>query len=218
MRLLDFPPYALGSEVTLALELTGQVFEVDAMVTQILRIGSRRAMGLAFRDVSPDLEDALARVIRAASVRVRAISAPIAAATQPDDHTVTSLRITRGDGDRLAVLSALRSGDRPAITTEPWLEAASAALSTIEVDALRTPRAAAAWVHTAVLARMRVYELRARLGGDAPSEDDVRVIFGLCQQLADSARGAAPEMLVQVTNIRAEILRALYDHHLVGAT
>jgi hypothetical protein len=56
-----------------------------------------------------------------------------------------------------------------------------------------------------------VYQARERAGDGAPPDAEVREIFGLCQRLADSAAGSDEASLVQVANIRAEILRTLHD-------
>jgi len=215
--IVEFPPYALGSEVDLAFELSGKRFEFNAVVSQILRVGATRGVGLAFRDVSPELQAHLNEVIRSIQSQTRAIAEPEAfdAVDAADEHTVLNLRSSNAHGDAVTLVHALTSDGKVAgsQSAEYWLVAACEAFSTIEVAAIRNPKGAPAWAQDAMLARLRVYQTRAAAAN--PSDADMREIFGLCQRLAETAAGADEASLVQVANIRAEILRALYDPDLL---
>lgn len=218
--IMEFPPYALGSEVDLAFEIAGKRFEFNAIVSQILRVGSRRAVGLAFRDVSPELRANLNEIISAEQARTRAVTEPVEEFDALDDQTVLALRTSSVQGNALALMRALVSEGTVARseTAASWLIAACDALSEVEVAAVRNPQNAPAWAQDALLARLRVYQARSRAGSDTPSDADVREIFGLCQRLAESAAGADEQSLVQVANIRAEVLRALYDPELLDSS
>ncbi len=215
--LLEFPPYALGCEVDLAFELAGKRYEFNAIVAQMLRIGSHRAVGLAFRDLSRELQTTLDEIIRAEQRRTRTYEDPVEDFDALDETTMLALRTSTAHGDALASMRALISGGTVphSETTARWLHAACDALSTYEVAAIRSPQTAPPWAQDVLHARLRVYQARARAGTNAPSENDVREIFGLCQRLAETAAGTDHQVLVQVTNLRAEILRALYDPNLL---
>ncbi len=215
--IIGFPPYALGSEVDLAFEIAGKRFEFNAIVSQILRVGSQRAVGLAFRDVTHELQANIDDVITAQLQRARAVTEPVEEFDPLDDATVVALRSSNVQGNALALMRALTSDGTVARSESaaPWLVAACDSLSAIEVDAVRNPTTAPAWAHDAVLARLRVYQARWRAGANTPAEADMREVFGLCQRLADTAVGSDQSSLVQVANIRAEVLRALYDPELL---
>ncbi len=211
--IVEFPPYALGSEVDLAFELSGKRFEFNAIVSQILRVGPSRAVGLAFQDVSPEMRANLDDIIASVQARRRAVTEPVDEFDDLDERTVLSLRTTNVGGNTLPLMRALISDGKVADTESAakWLRAACASLSPLEIAAVNNKPNAPAWAHDAVLARLRVYKARARAGANPPSDADVHEIFGLCKRLADSAAGQDEPLLVQVTNIRAEILRTLYD-------
>jgi hypothetical protein len=217
ISIVEFPPYALGSEVDLAIELGGKRYEFNAIVSQILRVGSRRVVGLAFRELSPELLTNIEEVIRAELKRSRLGSEPVEEFDSLDESTMLALRSSTVGGDSLALMRALTSNGKVqgADAAASWLIAACNALSPNEVAAVRNPQTAPQWAQDALLARLRVYEIRARAGSGAVKDADMREIFGLCQRLAESADGADEHSLVQVANIRAEILRALYDTELL---
>jgi hypothetical protein len=214
--IVGFPPYALGSEVDLAFEIAGKRFEFNAIISQILRVGSQRAVGLAFQDLSHELRANIDDVISAEQRRTRAGTDPTD--FDPlDDDTVLALRSSSVSGNAVALMRALTSDGTVARSENaaPWLVAACDSFTAIEVEAVRNPQAAPAWAHDAVLARLRVYQIRWKAGANAPSDTCMREIFGLCQRLADTAAGADQASLVQVANIRAEVLRTLYDPELL---
>jgi hypothetical protein len=217
--LLDFPPYALGSEVDLAFELDHKRYEVNAIVSQILRHGGRRAVGLAFQEVSREVQAALDNVIHMEQRRARAVTDPVDEFDRLDESTFLALRSAAAHEDTLDLMRALTSAAKLPDTDKaaPWLIAACHALSALEVVAVRNPQAAPKWAQDALLARIRVYQARARAGDGPLGEKDVREVFGLCQRMADSAAGSDDSSLVQVTNVRAEILRAVYDQDLLLA-
>lgn len=210
---IDFPPYALGSEVDLVIELSGKTLEFNAVVSQIFRMGTQRAVGLAFAETTPEFRTYVADYTSRQEHKHRLITEPTDAFDPLDENTVMSLRLSTVQGDSLALMRALTTDGTVThqAQAEPWLVAACESFTPIEVSAIQTPKAAPPWAHDAVLARLRTYEARARAGSAPPSEQDVRLVFGLCQRLAESAAGSDGDSLVQVTNIRGELLRALYD-------
>lgn len=209
--ILDFPPLALGAEVDLTFDVGGQPFEINAIVAQILRVGPQRAVGLSFGDISPELAAALDHTIQHSRAGSNPIFDVVGELDPLDEATIHELRLVDFQGDRLAVMRALTSRGAIDATDEaaPWLVAACRALSAVEVAAIRDPDGAPPWAQDAVLARLRVYRTRAE--ATVPSAADVRLIFGLCQRLADSAAGSDGPTLVQVATIRGQILRVLYD-------
>jgi hypothetical protein len=216
--LVDFPPYALGSEVDLAFDIGTKSYEFNAMVSQILRVGQRRAVGLAFRDLSPELQTQLDELIRTAQMKIRPVTEPVEEFDALDESTILALRSSNVQGDALALMRALTTGGKVARadTAAPWLVAACDNFTKVEVDAVRNPTSSPAWAQDAVLARLRVFQARAKAGPHGiPTDTEVREIFGLCQRLAETATGADPNELVQVANVRAEILRALYNPELL---
>lgn len=217
--IVDFPPYALGSEVDLSLEMGGKRFEFGAIISQIFRVGQRRAVGLAFADISPELRMNINEHTTRAENQLRNDADAVDQFDPLDESTVLNLRSSTVQGDSLALIRALTSdgkvehSDHAAV----WLVAASESFSPIEVTAIQTPKAAPQWAHDAVLGRLRAFQARSRAGSGMPSETDIREVFGLCQRLAQSASGSDQQSLVQVTNIRGEILRALYDPDLLAS-
>lgn len=211
--LIDFPPYALGSEVDLVFNISGKDYEFNAVISQIFRVGQHRAVGLAFRDLSPELQMTVDEYTLRANQHARLVTEPVEEFDPLDENTLMKLRSTTVQGDSLALMRALTSDGTVSAADHaaPWLVAATQTLSPIEMEAIQSPKSAPAWAHDALLARLRAYQARARAGSGAPSEKDVREVFGLCQRLAESAASFDPDSLVQVTNVRGEILRALYD-------
>lgn len=216
--LIDFPPFALGSEVDLALDMSGKAFEFTAVISQIFRVGPRRAVGLAFLSMSPELKVHIDEYTRQSQSN-RIGTEPVEEEFDPlDEGTVLQLRSSTVQGNALALIRAL-TGDgtiEQVDAAAPWLVAAAESFSPSEVAAIQTPRTAPAWAHDAVLGRIHAFRVRARAGSEGPAETDVREVFGICQRLAESAARAEEEELVQVTNIRGEILRTLYDPDLLA--
>lgn len=217
--LINFPPYALGSEVDIELELGGKMFEVNAIVAQVLRVGGARAVGLAFRDVGPRLRTYLEETIRETERRSER-DQPIDefdALDAMDESTIMALRSSHVRGNTLELMRALtsQSAVSSADSAAPWLRLACEALSPLEVQALQNPKLAPGWAHDAVMARLRVFQVRSRTGDDPVSENDTREILSLCSRLSERAAGSDDESLVQLTNIRADILRTLYDPNYV---
>jgi hypothetical protein len=217
--IVGFPPYALGSEVDLVVTLDGKDFEFNAIISQIFRVGEHRAVGLAFHELTPELQMHIEEYTRRAQERGRFVTEPVEEFDPLDEGTLLALRSSAVQGDSLSLVRALTSDGTIAAAehAEPWLVAACRAFTSIEVAAVQAPRTVPQWAHDAVIARISAYRARARAGTQPPSESDVREIFGLCQRLAESAIGSDDESLVQVTNIRGEVLRALYDPELLAA-
>ncbi len=216
--IIGFPPYALGSEVDLVVTIDNREFEFNALISQIFRVGEHRAVGLAFNEITPEMQTYIDEYTRRAQSRGRFVTEPVEEFDPLDEGTLLALRSSAVQGDSLALVRALTSdGTIPATEhAEPWLVAACGSFTAIEVAAIQNPRSVPQWAHDAVLARLSAYRARSRAGTDAPSESAIREIFGLCQRLAESAMGADDESLVQVTNIRGEVLRALYDPELLA--
>jgi hypothetical protein len=209
---VDCPSSELGATVRIEFETGGKKFELQAVVSRIFRVGSRPALALAFEEVSPDQQWELDDVIELARKHELQPPETVDDFDPLDDGTVLALRSTSLQGESLPIMRALVSGGQVANseTTAAWLVAACASFSALEVRAIQEPASAPAWAHDAVLARLRVYQARFRAGFDPVPESDVREIFGLCQRLAESVASADEASLVQVTNIRADILRVLY--------
>lgn len=207
----DMPPSS--GEITVRFELSGQVFKLNAVVSRISRSGSRRVIGLAFRDVAPADQTRLQEAVRVAESK----SASPETDTELDglaDSTIMSFRTSAVTADPVVLARQLiaRGTDGHHIDpTTSWVIAACDTLSEIEASAVRTPDAAPAWAHLAVRARLRAFELRARYEESLPSEEDFAEVLDMCRKMADSAADCDEGDLVQVTNLRGEILRVLYD-------
>jgi hypothetical protein len=218
IAIMDFPPYALGSEVDLAFDLHNKRFEFNAVVSQILRVGQRRAVGLEFREVTPELQMNLDEIIQGELKRIRPTTEPVEDFDEAlDEGTLLALRNSNVQRDALTLMRVLTSGGTVASAdaAAPWLVAACESLSSIEVAAVRNPNSAPKWAQEAVAARLRVYQIRANAGSNIPPEAEIREVFAFCQRLAETAEGADEASLVQVTNIRADLLHALYDPDLI---
>jgi hypothetical protein len=217
--IVDFPPYALGSDVDLVFEISGKEYEFNAIISQIFRVGPRRAVGLAFGELSPELQMTINEYTTRAQADTRLVTEPVEEFDALDENTLLKLRSSTVQGDTLQLIRALTTDGTVERSDEaaPWLVAACASLSPIEVDAIQSPKSSPQWAHDALLGRLRAFQARSRAGSGLPSEKDVREVFGLCQRLAESAANADDHALVQVTNIRGEILRALYDPELLVA-
>jgi hypothetical protein len=178
-------------------------------------VNARRAVGLGFRDLTPELQAAIDDVIRSASGGDARFGDPLDGFDELDDMTMMSLRntTTQISHDARDLVEALASGGKieQSETTSRWLAAACEGFSKFELLAIREPQRAPAWAHDAVLARLHVYQVRASAGSETVPDAAVHEILGLCQRLAVTAAGAEASSLVQVANIRADILRALYD-------
>jgi hypothetical protein len=214
--IVGFPPYALGTELDLAFDLIGQRYEFNAVVSQVLRLGTQRAVGLAFREMTPELQAALEEVLANAARRERLRTDADVFETLGETTIISSFRNPTIQGDTLDMIRALTSVGqiRPADTAEQWLVSACEAMSAVEETSIQHPESAPAWVRDAVVARLRAYRSRWNSGVAEPPDIDVQDIFGLCQRIAEGAAGSDGQLLVQVTNIRAEIVRALYDINL----
>jgi len=218
LSVLGFPLQALGAQVELRLDLDGILFPCKATVARISRSKSRHSIGLAFNEPSPPLLARIEDVIDTAQTHLVPVAEPDEPFDALDDETVTALRTSAVGADSFAIARALTAGGKVAggEAAEPWLIAACDAFTTIEVSAIQEPQSAPAWVHDAVLGRLRAYKARSLAGGSPPADQAVREVFGLCQRLADSSAGSDPATLVQVTNLRADILRALYTPELIA--
>jgi hypothetical protein len=217
--LVDFPPYALGSEVDLVLAFEGKEFEFNAIVSQIFRIGSQRAVGLAFGETTPEFRAYVSEYTNKVQYHDRPVSEPADVFDPLDENTVMQLRLSTVQGDSLALIRELTSVGtvREQERASPWLVAACESLTAVEVASIQSPKSAPDWAHDALLARLRAYQARERAATGPPGESDVREVMGLCQRLAETAANADEAGLVTVANIRGDVLRALYDPAVLDA-
>jgi hypothetical protein len=211
MSLLDFP-YELGSELELTFMLDGREYTCNANVSRIFRSSdSLLAVGVAFQSTSLAFQEHLEDFISRSHSDATQLIEPDEDFVALDDETVLSLRSATIENNSSELSRALAADGKIAASdrTASWLTDACLELSPLEVTAVRNPKAAPVWAHDAVLARVRVHQIRSRVNG-TPTDAEVREVFGLCVRLADSSADADEASLVQVTNIRADILRTLY--------
>lgn len=214
--IIDFPPYALGSEVDLVFEIEGTELELNAIISQIFRVGPYRAVGLSFGEVSTEVQTRINEYTSRMHAKQQ-VTEQVASFDSLDDNTLSRLRSATVQGDTLQLIRTLTTdGTVPAHEhAAPWVVQACASMSPMEKQSIRAPKSAPQWAQDALLGRLRAFEARSRAGAGPPTENDVREVFGLCQRLAEGAASSDEQTLVQVTNIRGEILRALYDPELL---
>ena len=220
ISIMNLPAYSLGSIVDLVFAISGTEYQCRGIVSRISRRGHHRAVGVAFQEASPGMHSRIHEVIQSAQNDQYPVTEPDVHFHPLDEDTVLALRSSNVQGDALNLMRSLITHGKVARadTAEKWLIAACDSFSPIEVTAINDPQSAPPWAQDAVLARLRAYRARARAGPNPPSDGDTREIFGLCQRLAESSVGADDSSLVKVTNIRAEVLRALYDPELFETT
>jgi len=220
LSILDFPLFALGAAIDLLLTIEGRQYPMRAVVSRISRRGERRSVGVAFQDLSPELQARIHEVITVNQIDLFPNTESGVSFDPLDDGTLVALRSSNVQGDTLALMRTLIRYGKVASTesAEPWLIAACDSFSPVEVSAINDPSSVPQWAEDAVMLRLSAYRARARAGSHGPSEADAREVFGLAQRLAESSSGADDASLVKVTNIRADVLRALYDPDLFVMT
>jgi hypothetical protein len=88
-----------------------------------------------------------------------------------------------------------------------WLERVGRALTGVERTAL-LEGGSPAFARAAIEVRIRLH--RMRLESSWPIESESERAFEICQALAADAAGSSPDVLADVTEIRAALLRSLY--------
>jgi len=207
----DLPPSQ--DDIALSFEILDVKFKVNAVMSRISRSGSRRIVGLAFRDVPPDVTTQLTQAIATLEAHTPPAEDEFDGLSGPS--TTLAFRSQALHLDPMELARELISGGQLKGATIDWLASACDHLSEIEAQALRAPQSVPAWARDAAEARLRAFELRARHENSSITDAEFEEVLELCRRMGDNAVGSSDPMLVQVTNIRGDILRTLYDPNVV---
>ncbi|MBI2374062.1 MAG: serine/threonine protein kinase [Deltaproteobacteria bacterium] len=216
VSVVDLPPGKLGSAVRVRFDFLPNA--LSALVVRYFAVHGRSAAGLSFLEVTDEERVMLEHAVKDANVRARAevppefgdpvgdefgpptgeFDAPSMTAELPKRPPVPAIDTVRG------VLAGAAAEGGP-----EWLvELAKGLTSSEKREALGEP--APAWARPALEGRLKVQAARSRAGDRNLSRSEFREVFELCETLARMAQNDPPQNLVEVTEIRAGLLRGLY--------
>lgn len=200
-----FPQTGIGAGTTVRFVMEDPPFEVPAVVVRCFVHAGLEAAGLAFVDPTAQVSMRLQAMVDAVIARSDRPTIPV---ELPDEllQTMTGLPVVPDDVREALTRRIAGSGSVP---LPEWMERAAGDLTKVERDALRgkdVPK----WANAAVDLRISLCRTRSVVKGNLPS-GVVEKALGACKALAQRAENEPPEILCQVTRVRASILRELYS-------
>lgn len=200
-----FPKVHVGYGTSVGFIMLDDPFEAPAIVVRCFKLGGVDAAGLAFSEPTPHV---LRKIDTLVSMELNRMPGADSVMMDGDDVQTLSGLPAVSEHVRDALRARLAAG-QPGDANGDWLSGVTCELTPMErAAALGEP--SHKWVHSVLDLRLSLYRTRSVVQGNLPNAL-VQKSLGACRALADKSAGASPEILVQVTQIRAAILRALYS-------
>jgi len=200
-----FPKTHVGYGTKVNFLMLDDPFEVAGVVVRCFRIGGVEAAGLAFSEPSADVLNKIQALVDGSLGSEPGGQSMIMDPMDPD--TLSGLPSVGGSVRDALRDRLVKAGAKDA--DGDWLALATSELTPLEREAA-LGKPCEAWVQAVLDLRLSLYRTRSVVQGNLPNEL-VQKSLGACRALADKAAGSGSETLVQVTRIRAGILRALYS-------
>ncbi|MBK8013772.1 MAG: PilZ domain-containing protein [Deltaproteobacteria bacterium] len=205
----DFPTAQHGDLVDIAFDIEEQPVSVSAMVIRSFESEGVQCVGLSFLSLPPEFKQRIARVVETEkAVAEDAWRNAAAAGASPGGHTMDVIR-ELGGGESVnqtyfeMLRHAVRSRSKTVAVLPSWLGDVRRRLVSEERRFLRD-EPTSSWAEATVRARIDLGRQGLGFDGDP--------VYGpaleLCALLGDQAATSPPDVLTQVTQVRADLLRA----------
>ncbi|MCB9653691.1 MAG: PilZ domain-containing protein [Deltaproteobacteria bacterium] len=205
----DFPTAETGDVVEISFDVEDRPVSVSAMVIRSFEHDGARCVGLSFLSLPSDVRHRIARVVESEkSVAEDAWRGATVTGLMPGSETMDVIHeLGRGETANQTYFEmlrhAVRSRSKTVAVLPSWLGEIRGRLVSEERRFLRG-EAASSWAEATVSARIDLG--RQSMGGE--DEPAYGAAIELCALLGEQAAGSSAEVLAQVTQVRADLLRA----------
>lgn len=207
VSIYDFPTGKFGLEANLVFDLLDPPLQMSSLVVRYLRGSQKSLAGLCFRDVSPEQQERLRNIIESEMQKRNDVPEPMEDFKDSPSQTGDLPMIPEAPEPHM-IRAALSGENRPDVPG--WLKEACADMTPIERRAA-VGEVSTAWARAAVEGRFLISRARSRAGDANLSRSEFDQTFHLCRTLAEAAaHDSDVGTLIQLTEIRASLLRGLY--------